>query len=178
MELQQAIMSQRYHRLLLTLSAWLENERWNHKQDKTNHFKIRNFAKKSLNKFYKPLGQSKQSFKEMRPEDRHKIRITAKKLRYAIEFFYYLYPDKEVVKFIKKLAQLQDGLGQMNDVNVAIDLMRSICKTVPSTNLSEVTKICEKWGRKTIKQQCSKVDSALNKLLKEKSFWIDGQKQY
>lgn len=177
-ELQEAIMSQRYHRLLLTLSSWLESERWNNKQDKSDHFKILNFAKKSLNKFYKPLGQNKQSFKDMRPEDRHKIRIAAKKLRYAIEFFYHLFPDKEVNKFIKKLAQLQDGLGKMNDVKVAINLVSAIPKSLIAESTNETIKMSEKWGKKTIKQQCSKVDSALKKLLKEEPFWTDVQKQY
>ena len=172
-DMQEAITSQRYHRLLLTLSSWLESESWLEQQSKANHSKLLKFSKKPLNKFYKRLMQNKLRFKEMQPEERHKVRITAKKLRYAMEFFYNLYPSKEISKFIKKLAKLQDSLGQMNDISVTGVLLGSISKTNPSASLSEAIPVFESWGSKKIKEECSSVDSALKKLLKVKPFWIN-----
>lgn len=171
--MQEAILSRRYHSLLLTLSSWIENKRWLEQQHKSGHFKLLKFAKKSLNSFYKPLMKCKLRFKDMQPKDRHKVRIAAKKLRYAMEFFYNLYPTKQIDAFIIKLAKLQDSLGAMNDMNVTQGLLRPISKTIPSTNLNEAIDISERWIRKKINQECSKADSALKNLLKVKPFWID-----
>jgi CHAD domain-containing protein len=53
---------------------------------------------------------------------RHKLRIQAKKLRYATEFFASLYASKRALKrrhkFLSTLERLQDGLGDLNDIAV------------------------------------------------------------
>ena len=175
-DMQEAIMSQRYHRLLLTLSSWLESERLLEQHNKADHIKLLKFSKNAFKKFHKRLMQSKPRFKEMQPEDRHKVRITAKKLRYAMEFFYNLYPSEEIGKYIKKLAKLQDSLGQMNDISVTGVQLKSIFNTNPSVSLSDAILIVESWGSKKIKEECPKVDSALKKLSKDKPFWIDIKK--
>src|SRR6185312_8873192 len=55
------------------------------------------------------------------PERRHKLRIRAKRLRYALEFFSGLYEDDKdrLRAMLDKLKGLQDGLGVLNDVEVA-----------------------------------------------------------
>ena len=116
--------------------------------------------------------QNKLGFKEMQPEDRHKVRINAKKLRYSMEFFYNLYPSKEIGEFIRKLAKLQDSLGLMNDISVTGVLLGSISKTNPSASLDDAVPILESWGSKKINEECPNVDAALKKLLKGKPFWI------
>jgi inorganic triphosphatase YgiF len=49
------------------------------------------------------------------PEERHRARIAAKKLRYCAEFFIALYPQKKVRRYVDALADLQDALGLIND---------------------------------------------------------------
>src|SRR6516162_6624825 len=53
---------------------------------------------------------------------RHRLRIQAKKLRYAAEFFASLFPWKRAVKrrkqFLDALGRLQNGLGDLNDIAV------------------------------------------------------------
>jgi len=52
-------------------------------------------------------------------ERRHKVRIEAKKLRYAAEFFASLFPGDKARRrgkaFRKALEDVQDGLGELND---------------------------------------------------------------
>ena len=48
----------------------------------------------------------------------HEVRIDGKKLRYLMEFFRSLYPEKEMVKSISILKRLQDNLGDFNDYEV------------------------------------------------------------
>ncbi len=53
---------------------------------------------------------------------RHKLRIHAKKLRYAAEFFASLFSSKQARKrrkqFLRALEGLQDALGDLNDIAV------------------------------------------------------------
>ena len=59
-------------------------------------------------------------------EERHELRLTLKKLRYAAEFFASAFPHKETARYIKRLARLQDALGYLNDKEVAQPLMAQI----------------------------------------------------
>jgi triphosphatase len=56
----------------------------------------------------------------MEAEKRHKFRIRAKKLRYAMEFFADVFPAKKMAKRRKRalsaLRDFQDALGALNDV--------------------------------------------------------------
>jgi CHAD domain-containing protein len=48
----------------------------------------------------------------------HRLRIDAKKLRYLLEFFRSLYPEKKIDRLVKELKGFQDILGGFNDMEV------------------------------------------------------------
>ncbi len=48
----------------------------------------------------------------------HRLRLDCKKLRYLLEFFRSLYPDRQIGPPIKELRRLQDCLGEFNDAAV------------------------------------------------------------
>jgi len=52
-------------------------------------------------------------------EERHRLRIELKKLRYAGEFLGSLYPEAPTRRSLQRLAELQDTLGALNDVAMA-----------------------------------------------------------
>lgn len=60
------------------------------------------------------------------PVQRHALRIAAKKLRYAAEFFSVLYPGKPARRYVQALSLLQDELGALNDQAVAGRLLAEI----------------------------------------------------
>jgi triphosphatase len=64
------------------------------------------------------------------PRHRHKLRIQAKKLRYAAEFFAPAFPGKKSVlrrkDFLTSLQQLQDALGELNDIAVNEKLLKQL----------------------------------------------------
>ncbi len=63
-----------------------------------------------------------EHFEQLEPEARHQLRIRAKKLRYALQFFNRLYNDR--VKAIQDaLAKVQDSLGALNDLAMADGLL-------------------------------------------------------
>ena len=69
---------------------------------------------------------AEQDFAQLSAEQRHRLRIALKKLRYATEFFEALYPKKHTKPYLAALKDLQDGLGHLNDVAVAQRLIDSL----------------------------------------------------
>lgn len=55
---------------------------------------------------------------ESTPEELHSLRKNCKKLRYLIEFFQTLYPEKKTATFIQHLKALQDVLGVLHDAHI------------------------------------------------------------
>lgn len=55
---------------------------------------------------------------ESHDEDLHELRKTCKKFRYLIEFFHDFYPEDGVKNLLKTLKQLQDHLGDFQDLCV------------------------------------------------------------
>lgn len=52
------------------------------------------------------------------PEDLHELRKSCKKLRYLLEFFKGLYPEADIKLLVAELKQLQDNLGDYQDLAV------------------------------------------------------------
>ena len=69
-----------------------------------------------------------EDFEHLEPEQRHKVRIQIKKLRYATEFFSTLYPKRKVEPYLAAMKSLQDDLGTSNDVDVARKLLKRVIK--------------------------------------------------
>jgi CHAD domain-containing protein len=60
------------------------------------------------------------------PAERHRTRISAKRLRYAVEFFGSLYAAKSVRQYLRELVVLQDSLGSLNDAANASRLLAEL----------------------------------------------------
>lgn len=80
-------------------------------------------------------------------EERHRLRIMAKRARYATEFFRSLYSSKPAKRYIQGLIALQDELGTLNDAAVADRLLRELARSHPDlTSATEFTRGVL-WGR-------------------------------
>jgi len=53
------------------------------------------------------------------------LRVEGKKLRYLLEFFGSLYDDRLIGPMINDLRKLQDNLGELNDLRMRADALRS-----------------------------------------------------
>jgi len=58
----------------------------------------------------------------------HRLRIEAKKVRYAFEFFGSLFESKAVKKAIKALSAIQDSLGGLNDAAIGHRLLDELAQ--------------------------------------------------
>jgi CHAD domain-containing protein len=84
---------------------------------------VEDFAVVALDRLDRRLRKRGEGVPRATPEARHQVRIAAKKLRYATEFFAPLFPKKRVAPYLAALESLQDILGALNDAIVADGLL-------------------------------------------------------
>lgn len=166
-----ALNSQRYHRLILTLGDWLENERWRQDGAPPIALSVQDLARAMLGKRNKALRLHGQRLVHMHPEERHETRIAAKKLRYAAEFFSALYPAAKSRAFNQALAQLQDVLGILNDITVTENLIHHLIGPRPVRALDEAFHIFNGWNGCNAMHGLAHMEAAWNRFAGTAPFW-------
>ena len=78
-----------------------------------------NFASERLKRLRNKVRRLAVAARIDDPGSLHTLRIGVKRLRYALEFFSPLAPDRASHQVLKQLAALQDTLGQLNDLSSA-----------------------------------------------------------
>lgn len=84
------------------------------------------FARTLLRRRHRRLVRQAGTLAAGGPGERHALRITAKKLRYAAEFFAPLLDGKRARSYVAALAALQDVLGRGNDAATAARLAAEV----------------------------------------------------
>lgn len=164
-----ALGSQRYQRLLLTLGAWLERESADEYVE--NETDVHTVAQHILTKRYKQLCRHGQQLAGMRPEERHAARIAAKKLRYSAEFFASFYPAKETRTFLRCLADLQDVLGELNDITVTENLVRDLVGKRPERCLAESLQLFTGWNANGTRLRLESLHRTWQTFANTRPFW-------
>jgi inorganic triphosphatase YgiF len=82
----------------------------------------RRFAAPWLARRHRKLLRLAHDLAHAGPEERHAVRLAAKRLRYATEFFADAFADGHTRAYRKALARLQDELGAEVDAQVAVRL--------------------------------------------------------
>ena len=122
----EAVASERFRMLALDIAAWLEVGQWSKPEDDLirdrGNLPIEEFAAEQVSQRQRKIRKKHKSFADLDARQRHKLRIQAKKLRYAAEFFGDLFPGKKAsrrrAKFLAALERVQDCLGDLNDITV------------------------------------------------------------
>ncbi len=87
-------------------------------------------------------------------EERHRLRVEVKRMRYALDLFEALYARDVVEPFGDALALLQDKLGKLNDAVVAATLLRSL-SSCEGHALAEAR--FDAWLQRHVRRQLPKV---------------------
>ena len=88
-------------------------------------------ANQVLNHRLKVAKKRARKLESLSEAERHRLRIALKKLRYTAEFFASLYPVDSVSPFVKRLSQMQDVLGLLQDVAVARKILAHLIEEPP-----------------------------------------------
>jgi inorganic triphosphatase YgiF len=70
-------------------------------------------------------------FRELDDEARHVVRKRVKRLRYAVEFSAGLFRGKRVDRYLRALRPLQDALGELGDLQLALQLYTQAAEGEP-----------------------------------------------
>ncbi|MEM4988183.1 CHAD domain-containing protein [Collimonas sp. H4R21] len=130
-----AVTSRAYTRLLLLLGSWIEGRRWREElgagQVAALSAPLEKFAVRKLAGLQKKLLKRGSRIKRQDAARRHRVRIAAKKARYATEFFVSYFPARHTHAYLAALGDLQDGLGADNDRSVAAQLLQQLAELHP-----------------------------------------------
>jgi triphosphatase len=125
-----AVASAKFTRLALSLGAWIEGRGW----------RAQAVTERSA-RLFDPVGVASATllarrhrralkrgagFARLPTEERHRVRIALKRLRYAGEFFRSVHDGKTFTRFNRRLAAFLDRLGHLNDVATAERLIADL----------------------------------------------------
>jgi triphosphatase len=126
-----ALVSSRLRTLMLDLVEWITIGSW--RTERSNHLvdhKLGTFAVVALDACRRDVQRRGRHWKRLDDKGRHRLRIQAKKLRYAVDFFGMLFPNKKAAlrhqPFLEALRALQTHLGDMNDRVVGAALLAEL----------------------------------------------------
>ncbi len=116
-----ALGSDRVRALMLNLSLWIEAGAWRFR-DRANR-DLAGLAADQLNRQWRRVKRQSEKLDKVAPEDRHRLRLDVKKLRYSAEFLAGLSAKKPKLarreRFVEALKDLQESLGDLNDAEAA-----------------------------------------------------------
>ncbi|MBY0242395.1 MAG: CHAD domain-containing protein [Burkholderiaceae bacterium] len=123
----QVLHSPRFTELMLRLNGWLQGTQW---QDDITADARKVMGKRTARSAIPLLQKAEKRLRKriaaLEPHDTpalHRVRIAAKKARYAAESFRDILDKEEAAQYIDGLSALQDRLGLLNDMAVAALLL-------------------------------------------------------
>ena len=113
-----AMSSKRFQLLMIDLMAWIRLGEWRTGKRASRPFPM--LAERRISRLWLKIS-SHGDLRAMAPEERHQLRIEAKKLRYALEFAHALHAGagSRLKQFARAIETLQEALGRLNDIVTA-----------------------------------------------------------
>jgi CHAD domain-containing protein len=129
-----ACRSERYQAVLLDTMEWIESGSWgtadNALLQSRRDQPITALATDELRRRHRKIVKGGKGLRGRSAEQRHKLRIRGKKLRYAVEFFASVFPGKRNTRrsaaLLEALRDLQEALGGLNDIATREELAGKI----------------------------------------------------
>lgn len=115
--------------LLLRFAIWMNGPFWYDAERVAP--KKRDFAKRNLQKLYQRYLKAGRNLHELDARQLHALRIQSKKLRYSADFFAPLYDRHKSTDFLCALSEVQELLGEINDIAVAHRLLDELAANQP-----------------------------------------------
>ncbi|MFZ5539892.1 MAG: CHAD domain-containing protein, partial [Pseudomonadota bacterium] len=127
---------------------------------------LQTLAADLLQRRHARLFDAVQAFTRLSVERQHRVRILAKRLRYALDFFAAVLPQRAAAAYARRLAALQDELGAVNDAAVA---QQRLCKIARSRALREAL---DAWAARTRLAHASAAERELARVRAHPVPWL------
>jgi triphosphatase len=124
----QVLADRRCARFVIELGGWIEARGWRSDVPPEGLGQLAepaiNFAGRLLSERHMKALKRGRHFKSLSVEERHRVRLAIKKLRYAVDFLLPMYGQrKSTRRYFDKLADLQEELGAYNDMATTTTLL-------------------------------------------------------
>jgi CHAD domain-containing protein len=106
--------------MFLDLVEWTASNDW---RKQAASAPIGKFAAKRLNAVWQKVKHNGARLGDLEEKQLHRLRMSVKKLRYAVDFLAPLYAKKRVRKFASLLAEMQDCLGLIHDDTISREII-------------------------------------------------------
>jgi triphosphatase len=168
-----AIRSTRYTGLMLRLLRWFESCGWREGDGATGLAQpIDAIAARVLKNRRRVARKRSKGFAGQSAEQRHRLRIALKKLRYGAELLASLYQENAVDRFVKRVKRLQDDLGWANDVRVGHDILAELAPSaIGSGAIAEAGQRVLDWHEHRLAHSEPKLRKHLHRLFETEPFW-------
>ena len=139
-QLARKLRSSKYQTMLADWEQYLVSNQSNMTLAAETKLTVKELSNKKIWKTYKQaLKEGEAIDRHSPPEIYHKLRKTCKKLRYLLEFFQNLYPERRINKLINRLKELQDVLGDYQDFAVQQERLQQFSEEMQSINTPNKT---------------------------------------
>jgi triphosphatase len=156
--------SPRFRNLVIDLVEWIEAGPWSVDDDEVRKElrkrPIAELAEKGLRRLRKRVKKKGAGLRHQSVHERHKLRIRAKRLRYATEFFAgTLTGAKRRAGALSALKDLQDALGELNDMATRHTLIGHGVEHGPASSEEQAAKLLHN------------AEDAFSRFVDTKAFW-------
>ena len=173
-----AIASSRYRLLILNMLEWIEDGAWLKLRPTLRNQRIKPFAADLFARRIAKAQKRAKDIEQLSVQNRHKLRIAMKKLRYSIYFFDSLFhghaSKKALTRYKECLASLQDNLGALNDIAVhqrMVTRFKNDIENRKSEPVAFAAGAVVGTERSETEKLLAAAEKAARKLRRAKAFW-------
>lgn len=172
----QRLRSDEWRQFVLDLVAWINAGPWLSEGDRARRDQpVPAFASAVLDKWSRRVKKRGRDLAALSADERHRVRIATKKLRYGAEFFASLYPGKKATKhrkaFLVALSSLQDHLGVLNDIASSPALLYELTGPDADEARPLTDRFVEAAKPKNTKNLLRRAEKAHERLTQSELFW-------
>lgn len=176
-ELRGEAQLRQFQGLLLRFSIWMNSDYWQ-PQARQQKIKValhaKDFATRRLHKLAKRFAQAGQTLETADAAKLHALRIVAKKLRYSAEFFAGFYGENAAGPFLAALGEVQEVLGQTNDITVAhrfLDMLAADTAAQRDANVLQAIIFSRGWIAHDLSDRIGTLKKTVQHFNKQVVFW-------
>jgi len=163
---------------LLDLAAAIETRVWRESATPEQLIAFlkpaRDLAAETLDKRLKQACKRAKHLSSLNVQERHRLRLALKKLRYSAEFFAPIFAAKPVSAFLERLSKLQDLFGTLNDAAMAETILRHINEHAgehSGVELLEASSFVDGWHQSRVELTWEKAKKRWKRFIKTELFW-------
>ena len=171
------IASRRYSEAILKTVRWFETHRWRD-QPVSEHSAplfstIAEIAPPIIERRWRQAMRRSKHFAGSSLDERHRLRIALKKLRYTIELLESLFEAASVKALVKRVKGLQEGLGHLNDVATAQRLITELALPAEHdiSDVGVAAGVVIGWHLRDLTNLEAKLSEDVRRFKKAKPFW-------